>query len=80
MNLTSRTELRRVPDRGSHNRDTINQILDAGFLASVGFCVDGQPSVIPTLYGRKDESFISMVQLPVGYLVHWRPAFRRVSR
>jgi nitroimidazol reductase NimA-like FMN-containing flavoprotein (pyridoxamine 5'-phosphate oxidase superfamily) len=26
--------------------------LDAGFLASVGFCVDGQPFVIPTLYGR----------------------------
>jgi hypothetical protein len=26
--------------------------LDAGFLAHVGFCVDSQPFVIPTLYGR----------------------------
>jgi nitroimidazol reductase NimA-like FMN-containing flavoprotein (pyridoxamine 5'-phosphate oxidase superfamily) len=26
--------------------------LDAGFLAHIGFCVDGQPFVIPTLYGR----------------------------
>src|SRR5438445_707332 len=55
MNLTKRTELRRIPDRGSHDWETINQILDAGFLASVGFCVDGQPFVIPTLYGRDGE-------------------------
>jgi nitroimidazol reductase NimA-like FMN-containing flavoprotein (pyridoxamine 5'-phosphate oxidase superfamily) len=52
MNLTERTELRRIPDRGSHDWETINQILDAGFLACVGFCIDGQPFVIPTLYGR----------------------------
>jgi nitroimidazol reductase NimA-like FMN-containing flavoprotein (pyridoxamine 5'-phosphate oxidase superfamily) len=52
MNLTKRTELRRIPDRGSHDWETINEILDAGFLASVGFCLDGQPFVIPTLYGR----------------------------
>jgi nitroimidazol reductase NimA-like FMN-containing flavoprotein (pyridoxamine 5'-phosphate oxidase superfamily) len=55
MNLTKRTELRRIPDRGSHDWETINQILDAGFLAHVGFCVDGQPFVIPTLYGRDGE-------------------------
>ena len=33
----------------------MNQILDAGFLASVGFCMDGQPFVTPTLYGRDGE-------------------------
>ncbi len=52
MNLTKRTELRRLPDRGSHDQETIDRILDAGFLAHVGFCVEGQPFVIPTLYGR----------------------------
>ena len=55
MNPATRTELRRMPHRGSHDRETINQILDVGFLASVGFCVDGQPYVIPTLYGRDGE-------------------------
>jgi uncharacterized protein len=55
MNLTKRTELRRLPDRGAHDRETIYQILDAGFLAHVGFCVEGQPFVIPTLYGRDGE-------------------------
>lgn len=55
MNLTKRTELRRLPGRGSHDRETIHRILDAGFLAHVGFCVEGQPFVIPTLYGRDGE-------------------------
>lgn len=55
MKLSKRTELRRIPDRGSHDWETIDQILDAGFLASVGFCVDGQPFVIPMLYGRDGE-------------------------
>jgi hypothetical protein len=44
-----------MPSRGSHDRETIHRILDAGFLASVGFCKDGQPFVIPTLYGRRED-------------------------
>src|SRR5713101_4778207 len=55
MNLTKRSELRRIPVRGSHDWETISRILDVGFLAHVGFSVDGQPFVIPTLYGRKGE-------------------------
>jgi uncharacterized protein len=55
MKLTKRTELHRRPERGSHDWETIRQILDAGFLAHVGFCVEGQPFVIPTLYGRDGE-------------------------
>lgn len=55
MNLTRRTELRRLPNRGSHESETIHAILDAGFLAHVGFQMDGQPFVIPTLYGRDGD-------------------------
>ena len=55
MNLTNRSKLRRTPDLGSQDWDTTKQILDAGFLAHVGFCVDGQPFVIPTLYGREGD-------------------------
>lgn len=55
MHLKKRTQLRRISDRGSHDRKTINEILDAGFLAHVGFCIDGQPFVIPTLYGRDGD-------------------------
>lgn len=55
MNLTERTKLRRLPARGSHELETIHRILDSAFLAHVGFCVDGQPFVIPTNFGREDE-------------------------
>jgi nitroimidazol reductase NimA-like FMN-containing flavoprotein (pyridoxamine 5'-phosphate oxidase superfamily) len=55
MKITERSELRRLPKRGSHESAVIHQILDAGFLAHVGFCVEGQPFVIPTLYGRDGD-------------------------
>ena len=55
MNPTKRTELRRLPNRGLHDAETIHAILDAAFLAHVGFNVDGQPFVIPTLFGREGE-------------------------
>jgi nitroimidazol reductase NimA-like FMN-containing flavoprotein (pyridoxamine 5'-phosphate oxidase superfamily) len=51
----TRTQVRHLPDRGSYDRDTIYQVLDAGFLAHVGFNVDSQPFVIPTLYGRSGD-------------------------
>jgi hypothetical protein len=50
--LKDRATVRRLPQRGAYDSKTIHAILDAGFLAHVGFCVDGQPFVIPTLYGR----------------------------
>jgi nitroimidazol reductase NimA-like FMN-containing flavoprotein (pyridoxamine 5'-phosphate oxidase superfamily) len=55
MKPTARTRLRRLPERGSHDPETVHAILDAAFLAHVGFCVNGQPFVIPTLYGRAGD-------------------------
>ena len=55
MNATKRSEIRRIPNRGSHEPEIVNGILDAAFLAHIGFQVDGQPFVIPTLFGRDGE-------------------------
>jgi nitroimidazol reductase NimA-like FMN-containing flavoprotein (pyridoxamine 5'-phosphate oxidase superfamily) len=52
---TPRTRVVREPDRGVYDRDTVNRILDEGFLCHVGFAVDGQPFVIPTSYGREGD-------------------------
>lgn len=52
---SDRVRVRRAPDRGAYDRATVNAILDAGFLCHLGFVVDGQPYVIPTLYGRDDD-------------------------
>jgi nitroimidazol reductase NimA-like FMN-containing flavoprotein (pyridoxamine 5'-phosphate oxidase superfamily) len=52
---TARTRVVREPQRAVYDRETIYQILDEGFVCHVGFAIDGQPFVIPTSYGRKDE-------------------------
>jgi nitroimidazol reductase NimA-like FMN-containing flavoprotein (pyridoxamine 5'-phosphate oxidase superfamily) len=38
-----------------YDREVAYQILDEGFICHVGFVADGQPYVIPTSYGRKDD-------------------------
>jgi uncharacterized protein len=53
VNPTSRTRVVREGFRGLYDRETVNQILDEGLLCHVGFVADGQPFVIPTLYGRE---------------------------
>src|SRR6185369_933738 len=55
---TPRTTLKRLAKRGSHERGTINQILDEGFICHVGFAIEGQPYVIPTGYAHIDDKLI----------------------
>lgn len=50
---TPATTVKRVPKRGHYDPATIHQILDKAYLAHIGFVAEGQPYVIPTLYGRK---------------------------
>jgi len=52
---TNRNKVKRVPDRGHYDRETLYKILDAGYLCHLGFAIDGQPFVIPTSYGRNGD-------------------------
>ena len=49
---TERTKVRRKPDRGTYDRETIYNILDQAFVCHVGFTADGMPFVVPTNYVR----------------------------
>ena len=53
---TARTTVRRLPKRGSYDREVVNSILDEGLVCHTGFVAEGQPYVIPTTYGRVDET------------------------
>jgi uncharacterized protein len=53
---TERTRVVREPHRGAYDRETIYAILDEGFVCHVGFTVDGQPYVIPTMYARVGDA------------------------
>jgi uncharacterized protein len=56
---TQRTTLKRLPQRGSHDRQIINAILDEGFICHVGFAAEGHTFVVPTGYARAgDKLFI----------------------
>jgi uncharacterized protein len=56
---SARTKLRRLPARGSHDRETIDAILDEALVCHLGFVHDGRPAVIPTLHARVgDQVFI----------------------
>jgi uncharacterized protein len=53
---STRTTVRRLPDRGVYDRDTIYAILDEALICHVGFVVDGQPFVIPTIHWRAGDT------------------------
>lgn len=52
---TARTRVKRLPDRGKYDRETVFAILDEALVCHVGFVADGQPYVIPTLFARVGE-------------------------
>ena len=53
---TERTRLKRLPQRASYERRVIYQILDEGLVCHVGFIDADRPVVIPTAYGRVDDT------------------------
>jgi nitroimidazol reductase NimA-like FMN-containing flavoprotein (pyridoxamine 5'-phosphate oxidase superfamily) len=52
---TPRTTVRRRSTRGAYDRETIEAILDEGFLCNVAVVTDGRPLVLPTAYARDGE-------------------------
>ena len=54
-NPTPRARVRRIPERGRYDRETINAVLDAGFVCCVGYVYNAKPYVTPTLYWRQGD-------------------------
>lgn len=52
MAIPDELRVRREPHRGRYDRETIDAILDEALYCHLGFAVDGQPYVIPTLHAR----------------------------
>ena len=56
--LTSATTLHRKRDRGSYERALAYAILDEALIAHVGITLDGQPFVIPMVFGRDGDRLV----------------------
>src|SRR5450755_1562559 len=56
LSATARTGLRRHRERGRTDRDDLYAVLDAGLICHLGVIADGAPRVLPTGYGRVDDT------------------------
>lgn len=53
--VSKRNKVRQLREKAAYDKKTVHEILDSALLASVGFVQDGQPVVVPMLYGREGE-------------------------
>ena len=53
--ISKQNKVRQLRDKAAYDRDTVHGILDAGIVAHVAFVQDGNPVVVPMLYGRDGE-------------------------
>jgi nitroimidazol reductase NimA-like FMN-containing flavoprotein (pyridoxamine 5'-phosphate oxidase superfamily) len=56
--LTGKNRVRRVPHRGSYHKEVVYDIVDQALIGHVGFAVDSDPFVIPTLIARQDNQLL----------------------
>ncbi|MGI9609462.1 MAG: pyridoxamine 5'-phosphate oxidase family protein [Acidimicrobiia bacterium] len=52
------SQIQRLPERGTTDRQMINEILDEGLVCHVAYVVDDRPVVIPTLYVRDEDRLL----------------------
>jgi nitroimidazol reductase NimA-like FMN-containing flavoprotein (pyridoxamine 5'-phosphate oxidase superfamily) len=53
---SERTRVRRLPERGAYDRETIDAILDEALICHLAWVQDGEPRVIPTIHARSGDT------------------------
>jgi len=53
-----RNRIKRIPERGHYDRETIHRILDEALICHVGFVENEQPYVIPINFARVGDSIV----------------------
>jgi nitroimidazol reductase NimA-like FMN-containing flavoprotein (pyridoxamine 5'-phosphate oxidase superfamily) len=51
-----RITVTRLPDRARYDAESIASILDTGFVCHIGFVVENEPVVLPTIYARVGDA------------------------
>lgn len=52
---SARNKVVRSPKRGHYDKESLNRVLDAGFMCHVSYLYEGTPIIIPTAYVREDD-------------------------
>lgn len=53
---TDRTQVKRLPERGRYDRETIDAILDEALICHLAWIQDGSPRIIPTIHARDGDT------------------------
>ncbi len=54
--IGKQNKVRQLREKAAYDKGTVHGVLDSALLASVGFVQDGQPVVVPMLFGREGET------------------------
>ena len=53
---TQRTQLKRLPERGLYDTETVHRLIDEIGLGSVAYAIDGKPRLTPTMFWREGNA------------------------
>lgn len=54
--VSKKNKVRQLREKAAYDKDTVHGILDSALIAHVSFVEDGQPVVVPMLFGRENET------------------------
>ena len=54
--VSKQNKVRQLREKAAYDQETVHAVLDSGLMAHVAFVQDGQPVVVPMLYGRDGET------------------------
>ena len=53
--VSKRNKVRQIREKAAYDKETVHAVLDSAMLAHVAFVQDGEPVVVPMLYGREGD-------------------------
>ncbi|MDH3614830.1 MAG: pyridoxamine 5'-phosphate oxidase family protein [Gammaproteobacteria bacterium] len=54
--VSKQNKVRQLKEKARYDKQAIHAVLDSAIVASVGFVQDGQPVVVPMIFGRESET------------------------
>jgi nitroimidazol reductase NimA-like FMN-containing flavoprotein (pyridoxamine 5'-phosphate oxidase superfamily) len=73
---TERTTVHRLSERGRYDAATVHAILDEALICHVGFVIEGEPVVIPTIHWRIGDTLYFHGSPAAGFLRSLRSGVR----
>lgn len=54
--VSKKNKVRQLREKAAYDKETVHDVLDSALIAHVAFVEDGQPVVVPMLFGREGET------------------------